>query len=224
MPHPYGTRPPQAPVHQKHADPKHSDGAAFLAGLVGNEAADVNLQWFFNRLHDHTQIAGGRAFGMHWRAPGPNGYERITVGITGHLLTRRLTARELHSENWTAPQVRRWRRGRTRFGPHPMTWDDICRYCAKHGGQPVGELKSPAFAAYAWTMDQLVATCKRHNVAAWFKALATMSGPAAKCANTVRAGGFFMLIFGDHVKGRDARLAAGRKITANWPVKPTHIW
>lgn len=224
MPHTFGTRMPDHPVHQKHADPKHSDNVAFFRGLNGTEAFDENLQWFFNKTHDHTKAAGGRAYGLHWRAPGPNGYQRITVRASGHLLTRRLKPHELHQENWTAAQVKGWRRGRTRFGPRPLTYAEICRYCRKHGGQPVGELKSPAFGLYPWVMAQLVASAKRWNVAPWFKALANMQHAEGKCANTVHAGGQFALIFGDHIKGRGARLSAGNKITAAWATKPSAIW
>jgi hypothetical protein len=209
------------PPHQKHASPKLSDNFGFLSSLKLNACADCNLTWVWNNLKKRTKDGGGSAFGLHWPDPIRNGYRWILDKITGRV--RRMTHAELHRTAWTVSQVLRWRRGPSKNSARPRKYSELVAYVKKHGGTIVAELKSQAFAI-GWVMEQLVATAKRHGHAPWFKALANMRKAAGKCAATVRAGGQFALIFGDHIRGRGARMAAGHKITATWAVPPTRIW
>lgn len=224
MTQPFAAQMPDHPPHQKHAKPKRSDNYNFLASLRGDQAADVNLQWKWNDPTNPTQSAGGAAFGMHWPDPARNGYTRITIAASGHVLTRKMKPHDLHRQVWAARDVRRWRRGRTRLSPRPRTYAELVRYAKRHGGTVVGELKSQAFGAYPFIMRQLVATARLHDHAPWFKSLVNMKFAQEKCANTVGAGGQFAIIFGSGVRGRAARIAKGKAATAGWSVPPTRIW
>lgn len=217
---------PKGRPGQKHASPKVSDNYGYLASLRGNAGADVNWQWYWNDLEHKDEEHGGEAFGAHYKDPGRNGYTHIYD--THRKRMRALTPHELRSVDWTAEQVRHWRRGHTRRHARPHTVGEMLHYVRVHGGTIIGELKSTSFA-HDWVMQQMLETYHRHNHAPWFKALADMAEAEGKCAATRRAHvggvhGQFALIFGEKIHGHAARQTAGKRITASWDIKPNSIW
>lgn len=220
MTHRFRARMPATPIRQKHAAAGRSDNYGFLRSLEGNQGADVNLTWIWNDPAKHTEESGGLAFGLHWPDPDRNGYEHIMSGRR----CRPMTAAERRRTAWSVDDVRRWRRTSSPRSERPRTQWELYTYVRRHGGTIIGELKSLEFAVYPWTMVQLVDKARDCDHAPWFKALAQMREADDKCANTRAAGGSFALAFGESVKGRPARLAAARRVTAGWKVKPTAVW
>lgn len=220
---------PDHPIGQKHGNPKTEDSYRFFRSATGNRGVDVNAQVVWINPKRKTKASGCRIVALHGFTAAANGYEWIIDKITGRL--REMTHAEKHRQigAWSYEAVRRWRRGKSKSAAHPLTLAEVYAFFRAHGGTAVVELKARAFAIYGWIMEQAVETARRHNHAPWFKALSNMWGVARKAAFTVAAGGYFALIFGTHVKGRNARLAHGRAIISRWPAPVrdhphVHIW
>lgn len=221
----YGRPMPVHPLGQKHGHPHTDNNYGFLRSLTGRRCADVDVRVAWNNPKRRTKAAGCRLYGLHGDTPASNGYHNIMDGNR----CRPMTHSELHRgiTAWPAARVQDWRRGESARSARPRLLGELYNYVKVHGGTIVAELKSRIFATHQWVVDQLVATARRHNHAAWFKALANMWGVAAKAAKVAAALGWFALIFGVHIKGRAHRLAAGRPIVAGWPPAVrarTRIW
>lgn len=233
MTRPYDYRMPVGRLNQRHgANPHTEDNYVFWSSLHGDEGVDVNIQPVWKHAGVHTKESGAVIYCLHGRTAASNGYHHIMEN--GHC--RPMHPEELHRDldHWNASEVDRWRRGPGARSARPRTLAACVEYLTKHGGTGVFELKYPAWANFPWLLDQAVATCKRFNHSPLFKSLANQTGVRKKAANVdaalVRAGakgGGFAIIFGDHIKGRGARQAAGSKLMAAWPEplrKRTRVW
>lgn len=215
------------PIRQLHGDPHTEDNYGFWRSLEHLDGVDVNTQVAPVDPEHIDEAHGVVIFCLHGETPASNGYGNI-VRADGrvHEMTGEERHRPIHK--WAAAQVRKWRRGKTKSSAHPVTLRGALRFLRRHGGRAVIELKSRLFR-FAWVCLQAVKACAAEGVAPWFKALANMAFCREKCAgirSAVARGrhGDFAIIFGKHIRGRGARVRAGRSITANWAVKPTAIW
>lgn len=180
-----------ARVHRRHEHPSTSDnfGAIDRAshepigpdGLITN---DCNGQAWWAPLRRRYVV-----FGMHWRRPDWNGYTRIRR-IHG-IGTRPMTPRELRKENWTAGQVKRWRRPN---GERPRTARELYAYGVRRGSIQIIELKASAFALLV-VMQSLVADARATGHPAWYMVLDDMA-PRHKVEATKKAGGQIAIIAG----------------------------
>lgn len=203
---------PVNPVRQLHDTPARGDNKSAILRAAqpgGPFAIDGNLT-----------ILCGEIWLLHWTTAARNGYTRVVDKRTGHV--RPMTKFERHAPGswWGKSGIKRWRRPN---GEHPLTYDEAVAFAVKHHVVIIGELKSRLFAQQKWA-NKVVAIAKKHDHPAWFKGLFNMKFPGGKAKAIRAAGGQFALIFGKFVKGRKARLAAGRRTTKKWVKQPTRIW
>lgn len=213
---------PSKPIRQKHGDPHTEDNYGFWASLSTLAGVDINVQVVPNDPEHLDQAHGVTIFCLHGRTAASNGYHHI---IRADGKVHPMTHAELHQDlsKWSAAEVRRWRRGQTKKSANPVTLRGALRYLRRHGGTGVIELKSPVFKLW-WIAAQAVKVCRLEDAPPYFKALSNMRFCEEKCAVIQEAGGHFAIIFGNHVRGRLARVIRARIITARWAVKPTATW
>lgn len=188
--------------------------AQLTAKKAGFKYLDQNFNYFWNDLADHSK--GGEAFGLHWGVAEKDNFKHIVDAHTGKV--RPMTHEELHRsrEDWTADEVKRWRRGATKSSYRPHSYYEHAVHAKEVGITLVAELKNQPFGLKA-VAQQLVASAKKAGHRPVFMALWNLAKIKDKVSAFITAGAEFMVIYGHDQKNR----AKAHTAIAGWSVKPT---